>query len=973
MPLTGNTIRLFFTCLFLFLQGYITGQIKSVGVPEIVNISRNEYGGDGQSWDIIDDEQGNLYLGNNAGVLKFDGETWQLFAVDNKSIVRSLAKGPDGKIYVGAYNEIGVLEKSSKHGLRYRSLNHLIPDSAKNFDDVWRIHQTQFGIIFQSFEYVFILREDSIQVIEPGERYGFSYYVNNTFYIVEKGAGLRVLKDDSLHTISSDPLFSSDEIHSIIPFQSNDLLVGTLGNGIYILNNGNLAAWNTEISRELKEHKLYCGSAVDELYLFGTIKNGMYVVDQRGTIKQHLSRSNGLQNNTILSLYFDQQRNIWLGLDNGIDFIRASLPVSYINYNYNISTAYSTIIFQDRIYIGTNQGLFTKKISDLNSYSDIKYDLIEGTDGQVWNLAIHDGRLFCGHHTGAYVIDGINSRKIAETRGVWNFKSLPGSDDLLLSGTYDGLITFSKDSDGNWSYRGRVKGLDISSKELIVRQDSIIWMSHGYLGLYQIHLNENLDSVVASREYKGDNNLPQTLPYLMHEFQGDLILSTTEGLFQYDESNDLFYKPLELNQFYGNPKLIYLLKKDQRGNIWYSSEEGMGLYRLLEDGTFTNITTPFLDLKNALISPFENIYVKDPENVFIGTQNGLVHYDQTISKNFFYNTTVYINRVVISSKEKDSLWYSSGNQETDKHILQEEFSIPYSYNQLLFEFNSPDLENAGSIEYSYRLGNFDEDWSEWNENSSKEYTNLRENSYVFEVRARNRYNNLSQVDQFHFMVRPPWYRSNVAFLLYLSAGGGTVFLLVILLLRRMEKIRIQEKTSQLSAFQKKEEHLNNQKIAAEKEVIQLRNEKLRAEMKHKNKELATSTFHIIQKNKFLHSLKEELSKLSNKAKSELVEEELRKIGRKIDRDIQNEKNWEVFDRYFDEVHQDFLGRLKEIHPELTPNELRLSAYLRMNISTKEIAPLMNISVRGVEVSRYRLRKKLNIRREDNLTEYILKI
>ena len=167
--------------------------------------------------------------------------------------------------------------------------------------------------------------------------------------------------------------------------------------------------------------------------------------------------------------------------------------------------------------------------------------------------------------------------------------------------------------------------------------------------------------------------------------------------------------------------------------------------------------------------------------------------------------------------------------------------------------------------------------------------------------------------------------------------------------------------------------MEEQKVAAEKEVIQLRNEKLRAEMKHKNIELATSTFHIIQKNKFLNSLKQELSKLSYSAKSELVEVELKKISRKIDKDIQNEKNWEVFDRYFDEVHQDFLGRLKEIHPELTPNELRLSAYLRMNISTKEIAPLMNISVRGVEVSRYRLRKKLNIRREENLTEYILRI
>ena len=99
---------------------------------------------------------------------------------------------------------------------------------------------------------------------------------------------------------------------------------------------------------------------------------------------------------------------------------------------------------------------------------------------------------------------------------------------------------------------------------------------------------------------------------------------------------------------------------------------------------------------------------------------------------------------------------------------------------------------------------------------------------------------------------------------------------------------------------------------------------------------------------------------------------LNHLVKRIDKDINNEKFWKVFDSYFDEVHQDFLTRMKEKHPDLSPKELRLSAYLRMNISTKEIATLMNISVRGVEVSRYRLRRKLNIDRDTNLTEYILK-
>ena len=973
MILLKETKGIYLISLFLCMQFHLMGQFKSIGVPEIINIHRSEYGGDSQSWDVIEDHQGNIYFGNNAGVMKFDGEDWEIFPVNNNSIVRSLAYGSDGRIYVGAYNEIGVLEKSDREGLQYFSLNRFIPDQARNFDDVLKIYQTRFGVIFQSFEYLFIYNNDTIEIIKPNERFGNSFYTNNNYYVVEKGIGLRVLKNGSLQSVSIDPVFSLDEIHSIETFKSNDLLIGTLSNGLYILQDDGLLRWDTEISNKLIEDKLYCGSSINKLYLFGTIKNGLYIVDQNGKIKQHLNRLNGLQNNTILSIFPDHQKNIWLGLDNGIDFLKSSLPISIINYNFNIATAYSTVIYNERLYVGTNQGLYSKKLANLRGYSDIKFDLVEGMDGQVWNLAIHEGQLLCGHNNGAYLIDGLKAKKITDLRGIWNFKEIPGRKNILISGTYDGLITFSKGEDGAWKFRDEVKGLDVSSKELIVKEDGTIWMSHGYLGLFHLQLNDNLDSVVSLIEYKGSHHLPDTLPYLIHETDEDFFLSTYDGLYKFDVEKERFYKPEDLNQFFNDLRLIYLIHEDSRGNIWYSADQGMGLYRFLEDGTYTKISTPFLDLSNALISPFDNIYIQDSENVYIGTQNGLVHYNPSINKNYFYNTYVYINGVRISSKGKDSLWYSSGNNQVDEQQIKNDFSIPYAFNNISFEFNSPDLENAGQIEYSYRLDNFDEKWSEWSFANLKEYTNLREGNYLFEVKARNTYNNISTPDAFQFIIEPPFYRSKNAILIYLILGAGIISISIYSYFRRIEKVRSQEKTKHLSAFREKEEMLQEQKFAAEKEVVQLRNERLQVEMKHKNKELATSTFHIIQKNKFLNTLKQELSKLSFSAKSEFVEKELKKIGRKIDRDIQNEKNWEVFDRYFDEVHQEFLGRLKELHPGLTPKELRISAYLRINISTKEIAPLMNISVRGVEISRYRLRKKLNLDRNANLTEYIMQV
>lgn len=140
----------------------------------------------------------------------------------------------------------------------------------------------------------------------------------------------------------------------------------------------------------------------------------------------------------------------------------------------------------------------------------------------------------------------------------------------------------------------------------------------------------------------------------------------------------------------------------------------------------------------------------------------------------------------------------------------------------------------------------------------------------------------------------------------------------------------------------------------------------------KNKELANATMHLIQKNKTLTHLKIDLSKLIRSIPAAKEENQIASnILKRINKDLRSDKQWEVFNTYFDDVHQDFVTRLKHQYPDLTPKELRLCAYLRMNISSKEIAPLMNISTRGVEISRYRLRKKLNLNQDTNLTNFIL--
>ena len=144
-------------------------------------------------------------------------------------------------------------------------------------------------------------------------------------------------------------------------------------------------------------------------------------------------------------------------------------------------------------------------------------------------------------------------------------------------------------------------------------------------------------------------------------------------------------------------------------------------------------------------------------------------------------------------------------------------------------------------------------------------------------------------------------------------------------------------------------------------------------MIHKDKELANTAINLVQKNKQLNKIKIDLQKIQSELKEELVKNRIAMIIRKIDRETSNDESWSIFETNFEQVHEDFLKRIREKHPDITPKELKLAAYLRMNMSSKEIAALMNITTRGVEISRYRLRRKLDIERTQNLIDYILSV
>jgi DNA-binding CsgD family transcriptional regulator len=228
-------------------------------------------------------------------------------------------------------------------------------------------------------------------------------------------------------------------------------------------------------------------------------------------------------------------------------------------------------------------------------------------------------------------------------------------------------------------------------------------------------------------------------------------------------------------------------------------------------------------------------------------------------------------------------------------------------------------------------------------------------------------------DTFTLTIQPPWYKSIPAFVAYVLLSISLILFLRWLINKRIEISGRKERIKQLREYNEREREYIRQALVSEKEIITMKNEKLQTEKKLRDKELANQAMNIVRKNEILTTIREELINLKKSSPDTIVSEKIISIISTVNKEVGHNKQREVFDKAFDEVHEAFLEKLKSRYPSLTPTELRLCAYLKMNISTKEIAPLMNISVRGVEICRYRIRKKMGIGRDTNLTGFLINL
>lgn len=959
--------NLFVLIVMVVLTPGIFAQNNRFGLPGITNYSRSDYKAGTQNWAIAQAADGRMFFANNDGLIEFDGEHWDSYR-DMELIYRSICIDGD-RVYVGAYNKFGYYEPDQRGVLKFHSLVPLIKGRINDFDEIWRIHKTNTGIAFQSFRAIFLFDGKKINIVYPRSKFHFSYYVNGILWVYDEVQGLMQLREGKVRQIPHGNFFSGTEIWSLLPLNDDEVIIGTAKKGLFKYDGQKAVAWNKPVNDLLKKYQIFSGITVGSNYLaFGTIQNGLIVADTTGRIILELNKERGILNNTVLCLNADNQGDIWLGLDNGISVVHFNSPHTYIQNYFDIGSGYASALFNGKLYLGTNQGLFYINwqdfINPLKRKSD--FHLIEGTEGQVWSLAIIDNTLICGHNFGVFQIVGDEAVRISPMSGGWNVLKINFKQPLLLVGHYSGISVLEK-SGAIWKYRNELEGFDQSSHYFAQDAKGDLWISHGYKGVFRLKPDADWKAVQKLDYYGVKEGLPSETGNNLFKLQSGIEITTRDGIYHYNAARNMFEPDNQFRQLLPNLKLIDYLQQDISGNIWYYDHQQPGVLRVQEDGTLKNITAPFIELKGQVIPAYGHINVLDNNNVIIGIEGGFVHYLSGQYKNYDLLPVLHISDLHSGDTSEGHYKFSS--------TIKKQLVVPkfrYAGNRILISY-AGSLYSEKGISYRYKLVGFDHDWSPWSEQNSKEYTNLSNGDYTFMLQAQTANGKETGALLYKFSILPPWYLTPLAWIIYIVLLAFCAALAYMLISRRLNKRLQKQKIEEKDKFKQREQELKENALISEKEMIRLRNEALNMEMIHKEKELANSTMMIIQKNEILTRLRNDLNKIKNSLNDEPLRNEMSSTIKRIGRELDNQKQWQVFNTHVEQVHEVLFKKLIDKYPDLTPRELSLCAYLRMNISSKEIAALMNISTRGVEISRYRIRKKLGLGRDENLTDFMLKL
>lgn len=928
-------LNLFKFCISFCFLGLCTYLIAQE-TPPFEYYGTQEYRAAAQNWNITHNSNGEVFFANNEGVVYYDGSNWQTLKSINQSIVRSVYYA-DKRLYVGMYMEFGYFLKDNLGKWDYISLSESCRNDVKEDEQFWKIVPLGDQIVFQSLDQLFVFDKVKNTFSILGHTTGIigSWVSDGQLYVQDQLKDLYQIVGGEWRLVAKSNQIGNSVVVSLKTKEEKLSFVNELGN-IWEFQSG---LWKSQIKLDISGARVFSAAALNnDMWALGTISDGLSIYDSQGTKKYQLSSIKGIKSNTVLSIHQDNQSNIWLGLDNGIICINDEAPIkTFVDPQGELGTIYTSAQINGLTYLGTNIGLFYRD-TNMSHYS-----LVPESFGQVWELSIHNGVLLMGHHQGSFIVNGSVLVPLSVGTGAWTFKE--AGSNLLLIGTYKGLelLEWKKN---NWEWIDYLKGFNLSARYLESSGQTSFIVSHEYKGVYQLDLAENYRSVLSTKKFE----VPEKGAHsALAKFDGSVWYNAPSGLWKYDYTSKKFDLQTWAPEIIGSdPYYSGKMVAIQNKSLWFFKRGKV--IKLTNALTKESYKAQTFSISMDLLKPmmgFENVSKISQDKYLLGGVNQYL---------------VLESNTINNPKFKPLIQKISGvDQKVDQEVIlsiSEEGKVPYKFNTLRFKIGSPDYSVYSESFLQYRLLGHQDQWSEWTDLTEIYWPRLSPGKYRFEIRSGNSIYETSNVVSYAFEIIPPWYLHPLMWVTYLFGSLSFIWITHRSDLRyfKRQKQRILDESLRRS-------QLNE--LQVEQKFIKEKNSFLENEFRQKKKELANTLLHLNKNFDLLSEVKDQLTRSSNSHYFDPL------IDR-IDESLNEGDSWHLLEEAFNNIDNEFLSKLKNEFSDLSPSELKMCVYLRLNLSTKEIATLLNIAPKSVEIKRYRLRKKLRLDQEEQLQEYILR-
>lgn len=914
--LKAKTIPLFF---FFFISIQLCAQDL---LPFVENYSKSNYQGDNQIWNVAQGTDDAMYFANNYNLLRYDGVKWEKYSLPNKTIIRSIMV--DGnRIYSGSYKEFGYwFRKEGK--MQYVSLskgNKVFDD--KNNEEIWKIIKFKGQIYFQSFNSLFLFDGKVIKQVKFPFLASYCFVVDNQLLIASVEKGIYKMNQGIIQKVNEWSILENNVIHAIQKHDGKTYFF-TKKNGVYVLENNTLSPWKNALNSVLKSANINVAEFFkNNKLVIGTASKGVFIFDLNDGSYSNINRNNVLMNNSILSIGHDKEDDLWLGLDNGIAHIEVNSPVSiFYDSSGVLGSVYSVVSIPKGYLMASNHGVY--------KYVDKQLSLIPNSEGQAWNISKINNKFLIGHNEGTFIYENDSFYKLSSINGGWNMTK-SSINNSLIQATYSGVVIYNDVND--LSKHIAVKGVLKPIKYVAQNRKNEIWAADNNRGLYRILYNDAYETLSVDNVTQR-SKIPNDFGVKIVEFRNEILFLIHHTWYTYNsianqlEENELF------NVNFKNVSDIVTIDENH--------------FMVLKDGLLYHI---FANENKFIWNIVQEKYYKgkiinDNLNVFKSNDNYLLNLDDGFIKLQLKYNNKPIPKIKVEAFNVDQLVLNKSKIDYNSELKLHVISGIYGANKpsLFYKINDS-KEFLGVKEGTILLNNLDS------------------GDYVVSIYNHDGLN-YNKVAEFSYEVAKPWYYSFWMILLYLI-----VISVILYVYYRWNKIRYIQKLALREEELKHQKKILEMELKAENELNSQEYEKhiLELELQSKSSEVAGKSLSIAKQSEMIEKIQGILN----------TETDINKLTSEIKKAIKinsvNKHEWETFETNLNQIHNEFVINLSKKFPNLTPKDIKLCIYLKMNLSSKEIAPMMNISYRGVELHRYRLRKKLNLVQDENLSKFLLMI